>query len=74
MARIVILGAGVGLQAFDKTGEDITDKMFAPNALMKVDGDYSPRSYDQWLRQSDTYCFNVGNGCCLCRFHRYAYF
>jgi len=40
--------AGVGLQAFDKAGEDITDKMFAPNNLMKVDGDYTPRPYDEW--------------------------
>ncbi|MCW8932559.1 MAG: FAD-dependent oxidoreductase [Gammaproteobacteria bacterium] len=40
--------AGVGLKAFDKAGEDITDKLFAPNALMKVDGDYRPKPYDEW--------------------------
>jgi len=40
--------AGVGLQAFDKAGEDITSEVFAPNGFMKVDGDYTPRPYDQW--------------------------
>jgi len=40
--------AGVGLKAFDKTGQDITDTVFAPNALMKVDGDYTPRPYAEW--------------------------
>ncbi len=40
--------AGVGLKSFDKLGEDITDTMFAPNNLMKVDGDYTARPYDEW--------------------------
>ena len=40
--------AGVGLKSYNKQGEDITDTMFAPNALMKVDGDYTARPYDEW--------------------------
>ncbi|KON47315.1 NAD(P)/FAD-dependent oxidoreductase [Mariprofundus ferrooxydans] len=40
--------AGVGLQAFDKKGEDITGNLFAPNGFLKVDGDYTPRPYEEW--------------------------
>lgn len=40
--------AGVGLKAYDKAGEDITDKVFAPNGFMKVDADYTPRPYAEW--------------------------
>jgi len=40
--------AGVGLKAFDKAGEDITDQVFAPNGFMKVDADYTPRPYEDW--------------------------
>ncbi len=39
---------GVGLAAFDRTGNDITDTMFAPSKFMKVDADYTARSYDEW--------------------------
>ncbi len=40
--------AGVGLKAYDKDGTDITDQMFAPNGLMKVDADYTPKAYEEW--------------------------
>ncbi len=40
--------AGVGLKAYDKTGEDITGKLFAPNGFMKVDANYSQRPYLEW--------------------------
>ena len=40
--------AGAGLKAFDKSGSDITSKVFAPNGFMKVDADYSPKPYEQW--------------------------
>ena len=40
--------AGVGLEAFDKLGKDITDELFAPNKFMKVDGDYTPRPFEEW--------------------------
>jgi sulfide:quinone oxidoreductase len=40
--------AGVGLKAYDKAGEDITAKVFAPNGFMKVDADYTQRPYAEW--------------------------
>eukprot|EP01156_Anaeramoeba_ignava_P011323 Anaeramoba_ignava/a482776_65.p1 GENE.a482776_65~~a482776_65.p1 ORF type:complete len:490 (+),score=-17.34 a482776_65:29-1498(+) len=40
--------AGVGLKAYNKNGEDITDTVFAPNGFMKVDADYTPKPYEQW--------------------------
>jgi sulfide:quinone oxidoreductase len=40
--------AGVGLKAFDKAGEDMTDKMFAPNNFLKVDANYTPTPYEDW--------------------------
>lgn len=39
---------GVGLKAYNKAGEDISSQLFAPNGFMKVDGDYTPRPYEQW--------------------------
>ncbi|WP_295664349.1 FAD-dependent oxidoreductase [uncultured Mucilaginibacter sp.] len=40
--------AGHGFQAFDKQGTDISAKLFAPNGLMKVDADYTPRPFEEW--------------------------
>jgi sulfide:quinone oxidoreductase len=40
--------AGVGLQAFDRAGADITSTLFQPNGFMKVDADYTPKPYGQW--------------------------
>jgi sulfide:quinone oxidoreductase len=40
--------AGVGLKAFDKAGEDITSKVFAPNGFMKVDANYNAGAYENW--------------------------
>jgi len=40
--------AGVGLKAFDKNGRDISEKLFAANGLMKVDADYTPKSFEDW--------------------------
>lgn len=39
---------GVALSAFDKTGNDITEVVFAPNGFMKVDADYSAKPYEEW--------------------------
>lgn len=39
---------GVGLEAFDKQGESITDKLFMPNGFMKVDADYSKKEFEEW--------------------------
>ena len=40
--------SGVGMKAFNKSGEDITSDLFAPNGFMKVDGDYSKTKYEDW--------------------------
>ncbi|MCB0569652.1 MAG: FAD-dependent oxidoreductase [Phaeodactylibacter sp.] len=40
--------SGVGLQAFDKQGRDISDAIFAPNGFMKVDADYTAKPYEEW--------------------------
>jgi len=40
--------AGVGLKAYDKAGEDITSKVFAPNGFMKVDANYAAGAYENW--------------------------
>jgi sulfide:quinone oxidoreductase len=40
--------SGVGLKAFDKSGADITAQLFAANGFMKVDGDYSAKTYEEW--------------------------
>jgi sulfide:quinone oxidoreductase len=40
--------AGVGLKAFDRSGEEITSKLFAANGLMKVDADYSAKEFEEW--------------------------
>ena len=40
--------SGQPFKAFDKQGEDITAKVFAPNGFMKVDADYNPKPYEEW--------------------------
>jgi sulfide:quinone oxidoreductase len=40
--------SGVGLQAFDRAGQDISGQLFAANGFMKVDADYTPKSYEDW--------------------------
>ena len=48
MAMLLPPFSGVGLKTYDRTGEDITARMFAPNGFMRVDADYNPKPYDQW--------------------------
>jgi sulfide:quinone oxidoreductase len=43
--------AGVGLKAYNKSGEDISSQLFAPNGFMKVDADYTARPYLEWSAQ-----------------------
>jgi len=43
--------AGQPLKAFDRDETDITGDVFAPNGFMKVDGDYTPRPYDEWSKE-----------------------
>lgn len=40
--------SGVGLSAFDRNDQDITEKIFAPNGFMKVDANYEVKPYEQW--------------------------
>ena len=40
---------GVDLKAFDREGNEISDKLFAPSGFMKVDADYSGKPYEEWL-------------------------
>jgi sulfide:quinone oxidoreductase len=39
---------GVDLKAFDKSGADISEKIFAPNGFMKVDADYTAKPFEEW--------------------------
>ncbi|WP_291493793.1 FAD/NAD(P)-binding oxidoreductase [Desulfurella sp.] len=39
---------GVGLKAYNKTGEDITENLFTSNGFMKVDADYTQKPYEEW--------------------------
>ena len=40
---------GVDLKAFDREGNEISDKLFAPSGFMKVDADYSGKPFEEWL-------------------------
>ncbi len=47
-AMLIPSFSGHGLKGFDKTGNDITDILFAPNGFMKVDADYSKKPFEEW--------------------------
>ena len=47
-AMLIPSFSGVGLTAFDKSGVEITDKMFAPNKFMKVDANYTAKPFEDW--------------------------
>ena len=47
-AMLIPAFAGPGFTAFDKSGEDITSKVFAPNGFMKVDADYTKKPFEEW--------------------------
>jgi sulfide:quinone oxidoreductase len=40
--------AGVGMTAIAKDGSDMTDVIFAPNGMMKVDANYTPKPFEEW--------------------------
>jgi sulfide:quinone oxidoreductase len=42
--------SGVGLKAYDRSGADITEQLFAPNGFMKVDADYNPKPFEEWSK------------------------
>lgn len=39
---------GAGIKAFNKSGDDITSELFAPNGFMKVDANYTPKPFEEW--------------------------
>lgn len=47
-AMLIPAFKGQDIKAFDKSGEDITSKLFAPNGFMKVDADYTPKPFEEW--------------------------
>lgn len=47
-AMLIPAFAGVGIKAYSRTNEDITATLFAPSGLMKVDADYTPKSFEDW--------------------------
>ena len=47
-AMLIPAFSGVGIKAFDKGGKDITEVLFAPNGLMKVDADYTAKPFEEW--------------------------
>jgi sulfide:quinone oxidoreductase len=40
--------SGVPLKAFNREGDEITATLFAPSGFMKVDADYSTKTYEEW--------------------------
>ena len=40
---------GVGIAAMERDGGTITDRLFLPNEFMRVDADYTPKPYDDWV-------------------------
>lgn len=47
-AMLIPAFRGQDLKAFDKKGEDISGKLFAPNGFMKVDANYTPKPFEEW--------------------------
>ncbi len=47
-AMLIPAFTGAGIKAFDKDGNDITDKLFNKGGFMKVDADYTPKPYEEW--------------------------
>lgn len=39
---------GQPIAAYDRDGDDITERMFAPSGFMRVDADYTPKPYGEW--------------------------
>lgn len=39
---------GIPMKAYDRNGEDISQKVFNPAGFMKVDADYTAKPFDQW--------------------------
>ncbi len=42
---------GADLKAYNRSGEDITSELFAPNGFLRVDADYAAKSYEAWTAE-----------------------
>lgn len=42
---------GADLRAYDRAGEDITERLFAPSGFLRVDADYSAKPPQEWSAQ-----------------------
>ncbi len=40
--------AGAGMKAYNKSDEDISSDVFAPNGFTKVDADYTQKPFEEW--------------------------
>ncbi|MGE5354865.1 MAG: NAD(P)/FAD-dependent oxidoreductase [Deltaproteobacteria bacterium] len=47
-AMLIPAFSGQLIKAFDKSGNDITPKLFRPNGFMIVDADYSVKEFEHW--------------------------
>ncbi len=47
-AMLIPAFAGAGLKAYNKSGEDITTTVFAPSGFMRVDADYTAKTFEEW--------------------------
>jgi sulfide:quinone oxidoreductase len=47
-AMLIPAFSGVGLKAFNKANEEISTSVFAPSGFLKVDADYTPKSFEEW--------------------------
>ncbi len=43
--------SGVGLKSFNKSGQEITETLFAKNGFMKVDANYTQKNYTEWAAE-----------------------
>ena len=50
-AMLIPSFSGVGLTAYNKAGEEITEQMFAPNKFMKVDANYTAKPFEEWAAE-----------------------
>ncbi len=47
-AMLIPAFGGAGIKAYGRNDEEITEKLFAPNGLMKVDADYTKKPFEEW--------------------------
>jgi sulfide:quinone oxidoreductase len=47
-AMLIPAFAGVGLKAFNKANEDVSAILFAPSGFLKVDADYTFKTFEDW--------------------------